>query len=99
VKPFLKVYHEDIKLYKRYGAKARIYLKRLHISWNLMNNEEFSHDWLTEFEWKELDGQHNLMAGLVEIKHRYDYLKRERTVLVGDNAGEAVADKAIGNQS
>lgn len=82
MKPYLKVYHEDLGLYRRYGAKARIYLKRLHISQNLMGNEDFSHDWLTEFAWKELEDEHDLMSGLRATKKRYDYLKRERLVNV-----------------
>ena len=82
MKPYLKVYHADVGLYKRYGAKARIYLKRLHISQNLMANEDFSHDWLTEFAWKEIEDEHNLMDGLRATKKHYDYLKRERLVNV-----------------
>ena len=92
MKPYLKVYHADVGLYKRYGAKARIYLKRLHISQNLMANEDFSHDWLTEFAWKELDDEHDLMAGLKATKKRYDYLKRER--LVNVDGVETFSDKS-----
>lgn len=78
MKVFLKVFHEDLSMYRRYGAKARLYLNRLHISKNLMLSEDFSHDWLTEFYWKEIDNTHDLSAGLYQIKRKYDYLKRER---------------------
>lgn len=84
MKAFLKVYHEDLPLYKRYGARARTYIYRLHIAKNLMANEDFSHDWLTEFEWKEMNYEHDLMAGLRELKKHYDYLKREKMVNVND---------------
>jgi len=78
MKAFLKVFHEDLLLYKRYGSKSRLYLNRLHISKNLMANEDFSHDWLTEFAWKEIDDRHDLSGGLRAIKKKYDYCKRER---------------------
>lgn len=78
MKVFLKVFHEDLPMYKRYGSKARLYLNRLHISKNLMMSEDFSHDWLTEFAWKEIDNRHDLSGELRSIKKKYDYLKRER---------------------
>lgn len=82
MKAFLKVFHEDLPLYKRYGAKARLYINRLHISKNLMASEDFSHDWLTEFAWKEIDNRHDLAGGLRSIKKKYDYLKRERQTVI-----------------
>jgi hypothetical protein len=65
-------------MYKRYGSKSRLYLNRFHISKSLMLSEDFSHDWLTEFAWKEIEKDHDLSAGLRAIKKRYEYLKRER---------------------
>lgn len=86
MKAFLKVFHEDLSLYRRYGAKSRLYLNRLHISRNLMVSGDFAHDWLTEFAWKEIDDRHDLAGGLRGIKKRYDYLRKERqTVAINDN--------------
>jgi hypothetical protein len=91
VKSFLRVYHEDLGLYKKYGSRARLYLERLHISNNLMQCEDFSHDWLVEFQWHDLDREHSLMDGLRALKHQYDYLKREK--VVSDNGIEILSNK------
>lgn len=92
MKQFLKVAHEDRDMYRKYGAKARMYLHRLNISRSLMVNEDFSHDWLTEFAWKELDSGHKLIDGLRNLKQRYDYLRKER--LVETDGNEVFSDKS-----
>lgn len=91
MKQFLKVTYEDRDMYRKYGSRARMYLHRLNISRSLMVNEDFSHDWLTEFAWKELDSEHNLVAGLRQLKKKYDYLRREK--LVQTDGNEIFCDK------
>ena len=89
----LTVFREDVQMLQKFGAVARMYLRRLNVSYNLMRDKDFSHDWLTEFYWKSLDADHPLMDGLLEIMKKYDFLKRER-VTIGGQTGEALGDKS-----
>jgi hypothetical protein len=84
------LYHEDKPIYKEYRSEIQKWLNVFQPSYFITNNQDFTHDFITEYEWSRLAGDKERLRKIVR---GYTYLQYEGKVVqykegMVDNDGE-----------